>query len=64
MSSELEARPDRTPILRRAVAGLVLVGAVAIGIYIIIGIVKAILWTVIGIAVVIAILWAIKTLVW
>jgi hypothetical protein len=64
METELEVQRSRTPILRRAIAGLVLVGAVALGIYIVIGVVKAIFWTAVGILVVAAILWALKTLVW
>jgi hypothetical protein len=63
-SNELEARPDRTPILRKALAGLVLVGAVAIGIWVIIGVVKAIFWTLVAVVVVVAVLWALKTLFW
>ncbi len=64
METELEAQKSRSPILRKAVAGIVLVGAVAIGIYVIIGVIKAIFWTVIAIVVVLAVLWALKTLVW
>jgi hypothetical protein len=64
METELEAQKSRSPILRKAVAGIVLVGAVAIGVYVIIGVIKAIFWTVIAIVVVLAVLWALKTLVW
>ena len=64
MQTELEAQRSRPPILRRALAGIVLVGAVALGIYVVIGIVKAVFWTAIAIVVVVAVLWALKTLVW
>jgi hypothetical protein len=64
METDIEATRSRPPILRRALAGLVLVGAVAIGIYIVIGIVKAVFWTAVAIVVVVAVLWAFKTLVW
>jgi hypothetical protein len=64
MQTELEAQRSRQPILKRAIAGLVLVGAVALGIYIIIGVIKAIFWTAVAILVVAAVLWALKTLVW
>ncbi len=64
MQTELEAQRSRPPILKRAIAGLVLVGAVALGIYIIIGVIKAIFWTAVAILVVVAVLWALKTLVW
>ena len=59
-SSELEAQKSRSPILKKALAGVVLVGAVAIGVYVIIGVIKAIFWTVIAIAVVLAVLWALE----
>jgi hypothetical protein len=64
MRTELEARPARPPILRKALAGLVLIGAAALGIFIIIGIIKAIFWTLVGVAVVVAVLWALKTIFW
>jgi hypothetical protein len=64
MQTELEARPARPPILRRAFAGLVLIGAAALGIFILIGIIKAIFWTAVVILVVVAVLWALKTLFW
>ena len=64
MHTELEAQRSRSPILKRAIAGLVLVGAVALGIYIIIGVIKAIFWTAVVILAVAAVLWALKTLVW
>ncbi len=64
MRSELEGHQASTPILRRAVASLILLGAVAVGIWIVIGVIKAVFWTVVIIAVALAVLWAIKTLVW
>jgi hypothetical protein len=64
MQTELEAQRSRPPILKRALAGLVLVGAVALGIYILIGIIKAVFWTAVALVVVVAVLWALKTLVW
>lgn len=41
-----------------------LIGAAALGIFIIIGIIKAIFWTLVGVAVVVAVLWALKTIFW
>ena len=64
MRSELEGHQARPPILRRAVAGLILIGAVAVGIWLVIGVIKAILWSVVVVAVALAVLWAIKTIVW
>lgn len=64
MRNEVEARPPHTPILRKAVAGLVLVVVAALAIKIAIGFVMAIFWTIVVIAAVLAVLWAVKTLVW
>lgn len=64
METELEARPHHTPILRRLVAGVVLIIAAALIIKLAIGFVMAIFWTIVGVALVIAILWALKTLLW
>jgi hypothetical protein len=64
MNTNLEARPERTPILRKALAGVVLIVAAALAVKIVIGFVMAIFWTVVAVAVAIAIIWALKTLVW
>jgi hypothetical protein len=65
MQTEVEAAPKRhTPVLRKALAGVVLIVAVALVLKLVIGFVVAIFWTVAVIALVVAILWAIKTLVW
>jgi hypothetical protein len=64
MQTEVEAHRARPPILRRAFAGLVLIVAAALAIKIVIGFVMAIFWTIVAVAIVIAILWALKTLVW
>ena len=54
----------RTPIMRRLLAGVVLVVAVALAFKLVVGFVMAIFWTIIAIAIVVAILWALKTLFW
>jgi hypothetical protein len=64
MQTQVEARPARPPILRRVFAGLVLIVAAALAIKIAVGLVMAVFWTVVGVAVVVAILWALKTLFW
>jgi hypothetical protein len=64
MDTQLEAQRSRPPILRRAGAGLVLILAAALAVKLVIGFVMAIFWTVVAVAVVVAILWAVKTLVW
>jgi hypothetical protein len=64
MSNELEARPARPPVLRRVVAGLVLVAVAALAIHIVIGLVVTVFWIALVAAAVVAVLWALKTLVW
>ncbi len=64
MQTELERRPARTPILRKAGAGLVLIVAAALAIHLVLSVATAIFWTVVTIAVVVAIIWALKTLIW
>lgn len=64
MRTEVEAQPHHTPIVRRAVAGVVLVVVVALAIKLAIGFVTAIFWTIVAVAAVVAVLWALKTLIW
>jgi hypothetical protein len=61
---ELETQPRRTPILRKAFAGLVLVAAVALAIHLVIGLVLAVFWFAVVLLAVVGVLWALKTLVW
>ncbi len=63
-TTQVEHRPARPPVLRRAFAGLVLIVAAALAFKLVVGFVMAIFWTVVTVAVVVAILWAIKTLIW
>jgi hypothetical protein len=60
MDNELEVQHSRTPIVRKAVAGLVLVVAVALAIKLLVGVFAAIA----GVVLVVAILWALKTIFW
>lgn len=64
MRDELELNRSKPPVLRRMVAGLVLVGAAALAIWVLVGIIKTILLFAVIIAAVAAVLWALKTLVW
>jgi hypothetical protein len=65
LRTDVGTAPKRhTPILRRALAGVVLVVAVALVLKLVVGFVIAIFWTVAVIALVVAILWALKTLFW
>ena len=62
MDSQIEASRSKPPVLRRAVAGVVLVVAAALIIKLAIGFVMAIFWTVVVVAAIIAVLWALKTI--
>jgi hypothetical protein len=63
-TQEVEAQPHHTPILRKAVAGVVLIVAVALALKLVIGFVAWLFGLVVIVAVVGAILWALKTLLW
>ena len=56
--------PDRPPLMRRAAAGLVLAGVAAIGIYLLIHVIETIFLFALVIAVIGAVLWAVKTIAW
>jgi hypothetical protein len=62
MKSEIEASRTRTPIVRKAFAGLILVAVAALAIHFIIGLVVAVFWIAVVIAAVIGVLWAVRTL--
>ena len=56
--------PAHRSFLKRALAFVVLVVAVAIAFKILLGFVMAVFWVIVAAAVVIAILWALKVLIW
>jgi hypothetical protein len=60
----MEPHRARPPILRRAAAGLVLFIVAALAISLVVSFVKAIFVTVLVIVAVVAVLWALKTLLW
>jgi hypothetical protein len=62
MQSQVERTRARPPVVKKAVAGVVLIVAAALVIKIAIGFVMAIFWTVVVIAAIIAVLWALKTI--
>ncbi|MBV9002472.1 MAG: hypothetical protein JO304_25685 [Solirubrobacterales bacterium] len=65
MDTQVEAHRSRSPaVVRKAVAGLVLVVAAALVIKLALGFVVWLFWTIVTVAVVVAIIWAIKTLIW
>lgn len=65
MDTQVEASRSRSPaVVRKAVAGLVLIVAAALVIKLALGFVVWLFWTIVTVAVVVAIIWAIKTLIW
>jgi hypothetical protein len=64
MARDIEQSRSRPPILRKAVAGLVLIAVAALAIHVVIGLVVAVLWVAVVVAAVVAVLWALKTIVW
>jgi hypothetical protein len=64
MSNEVEVQRTHSPVVRKAVAGVVLVVAVALAIKLVVGFLAAIFWAVVGVSLVVAILWALKTIFW
>lgn len=64
MRNDLEQSRSKPPVLRRVGAGVVLVAAAALAVWLIIGVLKTILFFVAIVAAVVAIAWAVKTLVW
>jgi hypothetical protein len=64
MDTHIEAHRSRPPILKRAFAGVVLIIVAALVLKIVIGFVIAIFWTVVAVAAVLAVLWALKTIFW
>jgi hypothetical protein len=63
-TKDLEAQEHHTPVVRKAVAGLVLAVVAVLAISLVIAFVKAIFVTVVVIAAVLGVLWALKTLFW
>jgi hypothetical protein len=62
MRSDIEASRSRPPILKRAVAGLVVVAIAALAIHVVIGLVVTVFWIAVAVTAVVAVLWALNTL--
>jgi hypothetical protein len=62
MSTDLEASRSRPPVVKRAFAGLVLIVAAALAIHFLFSLIMTVFWIIVGVALVVAILWAINTL--
>ena len=61
-ASELKEAPRRPSIVRRALALLVLIAAAALVIHLIAGLLMVIFYVALGVAVLIAVVWALNTL--
>ena len=64
MNGEIEPTRTKTPVVKKAAAGLVLVIVAALVLKLLIGFVVAIFWVAVVVAIIGAVLWALKTLVW
>ena len=60
----VEERRSHTPILRKGLAGLVLIVVAALAVKLLVGFVIAIFWVIVAVAAVLAVLWALKTIFW
>jgi hypothetical protein len=58
MARQIEPTRSRPPIMKRAVAGLVLVAVAALAIHLVIGLVVTVFWIAAIVAVICAVLWA------
>jgi len=63
-STDIQQTQAKKPIMRRVGAGLVLVIGAMIAIKLIAGIVAAVFWSIVAVAAVVAVLWALKTIFW
>ena len=64
MDTQVEARRSHTPIVKKAFAGVVLIVVAALALKLVIGFVIAIFWGAVVVAAVIAVIWALKQIVW
>lgn len=62
MKSEVEATRSRTPVLKKAAAGLILIAVAALVIHFVIGLVVAVFWIAVVVAAIVGVLWAVNTL--
>ncbi|MGA2927678.1 MAG: hypothetical protein ABSG43_17110 [Solirubrobacteraceae bacterium] len=62
MRTEIERSPARTPIVRKAGAGLVLIVVAALAVHFVIGLIMTVFWIVVAVAAIAAIIWALNTI--
>jgi hypothetical protein len=61
-ATEVEKAPKRSPVLHKVVAGLVLIAAAALAIHLIAGLLLTIFWVALAVTIVIAVIWALRTI--
>ncbi|MGZ4298027.1 MAG: hypothetical protein ACXVVK_13360 [Solirubrobacteraceae bacterium] len=62
MNYQVEPSRSRPPVLRRVAAGLVLIVAAALAIHFLIGLIMTVFWIIAIAAVVVAVIWALRTI--
>jgi hypothetical protein len=62
MRTDIEGSRSRPPVLKRAAAGLVVIAVAALAIHVVIGLVVTVFWIAVALAAVVAVLWALNTL--
>jgi uncharacterized membrane protein len=62
MKYEVEPTRSRTPVLKKAAAGLILIAVAALVIHFVIGLVVAVFWIAVVVAAIVGVLWAVNTL--
>jgi hypothetical protein len=62
MRTDIEGSRSRPPVLKRAVAGLVVIAIAALAIHVVIGLVVTVFWIALAVAAVAGVLWALNTL--
>ena len=62
MRTDIEGSRSRPPVLKRAVAGLVVIAVAALAIHVVIGLVVTVFWIALAVAAVVGVLWAVNTL--
>jgi uncharacterized membrane protein len=62
MDYQVEPTRSRPPVLKRAAAGLVLIVAAALAVHFLIGLIMTVFWIIAIAAVVVAVIWALKTI--
>jgi hypothetical protein len=62
MRTDIEGSRSRPPVLKRTVAGLVVIAVAALAIHAVIGLVVTVFWIALAVAAVVGVLWALNTL--